>query len=214
MHSLSRRDFMKLSGLGLLGMSLPRPDHLPLLPPSLHPFVLRSRGSWRLPEPGVLQDDDESQQGRVTARLIWIFDQPSFNARRVNLRWRDTIVPISGIVISKDEGDYNRVWYELGQDGFAYSGTIQPVETVLNAPSLEVPTTGVLAEVTVPYTDAHEQPQVESRAAYRMYYDTIHWIMSASTESDGRVWYQVLDDKWNGLYYALGAHLRFIPAEE
>ena len=201
MRTVSRRDFLRLGGLGLLGLPL-------------QPFLLRTHDSWILPQPGEYQDDPETQRGRVTSRLIWVYDQPSFKARRLNLYWRDSIVAISGVTISQDEGDYNRVWYEIGDEGFAYSGTIQPVRTLLNTPSLQVPATGALAQVTVPYTDAHEQPQVDSRAAYRMYYDTIHWIMSASTESDGRVWYQVLDDKWNELYYALGAHLRFIPAEE
>ena len=69
--------------------------------------------------------------------------------------------------------------------------------------------------MTVPYTDAHEQPQLDSRSAYRMYYDTVHWILSAVTgSSDGKIWYQVLDDKWNKLYYAPGEHLRLIPDDE
>ncbi len=215
MHTLSRRDFLKLSGLGLLGLSLPGRDRLPLLRAPLQPFLLRSDGSWTLPRSKLLDDDFPNQQGRVTSRLIWIFDAPSFNARRVNLYWRDSIVNISGISISQDAGDYNRVWYEIGTEGYAYSGTIQPVQTLLNAPSLDIPAEGALAQVTVPYTDAHEQPRLDSRGVYRMYYDTVHWIMSASTSSsDGKIWYQVLDDKWNELYYAPGEHLRLISADE
>ena len=97
----------------------------------------------------MFEDDSDSQQGRVAVRLIWVYDEPSLNARRVNLHWRDTILTVSGITISKDEGDYNRVWYEIGTEGYAYSGTIQPVHTLLNAPSLEVPVSGALAAVMV-----------------------------------------------------------------
>ncbi len=215
MRALSRRDFLKLSGLGLLGLSLPKPEQFSFLPSPVHSFLGPGSASWAAPGSGVLVDDSLSQQGRVTARLIWIFDQPSFNARHVNLYWRDSIVDITGVSISQDEGDYNRVWYEIGDEGYAYSGTIQPVHTILNTPTLEFPVSGTLAEVTVPYTDAHGQPQVNSLAAYRMYYSTVHWIMSGVTSSsDGKVWYQVLDDKWNKLYYAPGAHLRLISADE
>ena len=207
MHPLSRRDFLKLGGMGLLGLAAPKPGSLSYLPPDT--------GEWTAPPIVPPVDDTESQQGRVTARLIWVYDQPSSNARRLKLYWRDSIVSITGITISQDVGDYNRVWYEIDGEGYAYSGTIQPVQTILNTPGTQVPVTGALAQVTVPYTDAHEQPRVESLAAYRMYYDTIHWVMSASTSSyDGKVWYQVLDDKWHKLYYAPGAHLRFISLEE
>ncbi len=213
MTAFSRRDFLKLSGLGLLGVSLPlRYAQSGLLPGTLLP---ETRITWAPDAPARSPDDPEIQQGRVTARLIWLFDQPSFNARRVGLFWRDSIISITGVVISQDEGDYNRVWYEIGSDGYAYSGTLQPVRTLLNAPALSVPVTGALAEVTVPYTDAHEKPDRNTRAAYRMYYGTAHWVMSAATSAyDSRIWYQVLDDKWNLLYYAQGEHLRFIQQEE
>ena len=207
MQPLSRRDLLKLGGMGLLGLALPGPGSFP--------FLLRKEGDWTLPRADPPVDDTDTQQGRVTSRLIWVYDQPSTSARRLSLHWRDSILSITGITISQDMGDYNRVWYEIGGEGYAYSGTIQPVQTVLNAPEAQVPVTGALAQVTVPYTDAHEQPSVESMAAYRMYYDTIHWVMSAFTSpSDGKVWYQVLDDKWNKLYYAPAAHLRFISPEE
>ncbi len=213
MPALSRRDFLKLGGLGLLGFSLPlRYSQSGLLLDSLLP---ETRITWSPDSPARSPDDPEIQQGRVTSRLIWLFDQPSFNARRLKLFWRDSVVSITGVVISQDEGDYNRVWYEIGSDGYAYSGTLQPVRTLLNAPSLDVPASGALAEVTVPYTDAHEKPDVTARSAYRMYYGTAHWVMSAAASpSDSRIWYQVLDDKWNLLYYALGEHLRFISAQE
>ncbi len=213
MPAFSRRDFLKLGSLGLLGVSLPLPDsHAGNLLDSLLP---ETRINWTANAPTPSPDDPEIQQGRVTSRLIWLFDQPSFNARRVKLFWRDSIVSITGVVISQDEGDYNRVWYEIGSDGYAYSGTLQPVRTLLNAASLTVPTTGALAEVTVPYTDAHEKPDLGTRSAYRMYYGTAHWVMSAATSpSDNRIWYQVLDDKWNELYYAPGEHLRFLSQQE
>ena len=48
-----------------------------------------------------------------------------------------------------------------------------------------------------------------------MYYETAHWIMSVhASPIDGKIWYQVLDDKWNKLYYAHAEHLRIIADDE
>ncbi|HEX2697167.1 MAG TPA: L,D-transpeptidase [Anaerolineales bacterium] len=190
-NSLSRRDFLKLSGMGLFGLFA---SHLPLN--------------------SLFQDAYDAQQGRVTSRLIWLYDKPSFNANRVKMFWRDAVVSISNATVSDDVSDYNRVWYEISDQGFAYSGTLQPVQTILNTPTTNIPATGILGEVTVPYTDAHLQTSTTSFAVYRMYYETTHWILSALTAPDGKIWYQVLDDKWNKLYYALGEHIRLIPDDE
>ncbi len=211
----SRRDFLKLSGLGILGASLSQPGLFSLLPSQLNSFLVDTHPSWDSLRSGQPQDDSEMQQGRVTSRLIWVYDAPSFSAGRVKMYWRDSVIPLSGTMISQDPGDYNRIWYEIAEEGYAYSGTLQPVRTLLNAPRLDVSPSGVLGEVTVPYTDAHEQPHSDSRSAYRMYYESVHWIMSAITSSfDGKIWYQVLDDKWHKLYYAPAEHIRFLPGDE
>ncbi len=207
MDRVSRRDFLKLSGIGLLGLSVPALPLNSLLSTEAHEI-------WAASAAGSHQAD-EIQQGRVTSRLIWIYDQPSSTAKQMRMYWRDSIVSITGVVISKDEGDYNRVWYEIDENGFAYSGTIQPVRTLLNSPTMDILSSGVLGEVSVPYTDALEEPRREAFAAYRMYYQTVHWILSAiKSSADGKIWYLVLDDKWHKMYYAPGEHLRLIPDEE
>ncbi len=188
----SRRDFLKLSGLGFLGLFLPD-----------------------LPLDTFFQDAFQAQQGRVTSRLIWVYDQPSFNGRRSRMYWRDSVLPINNVTVSDDVSAYNRVWYEITDQGYAYSGTLQPVQTILNTPIRDIPHEGALGEVSVPYTDAHKAPGEDSPAAYRMYYETVHWITTAKTNPvDGRIWYQVLDDKFSKLYYAPGEHLRLITDDE
>ena len=207
MPSLSRRDFLRLGGLGFLGLASPS---------TIFGFSSTSTHvAWNARDAYLAQDELQGQQGRVTTRLIWVYDKPSFTGRQLKLYWRDSIVDITGIVISQDAGDYNRIWYEIDDQGYAYSGNIQPVQTLLNQPVLQIPEAGILGAVTVPYTDAHEQPQNDVHVGYRMYYDSIHWIQAALTSSfDGRVWYQVLDDKWNYRYYAPAEHLRTLTPEE
>src|SRR5258708_5461617 len=190
--TISRRDFLKLSGLGLLGLSLPS-----------------------LPLKSFFPDIFDSQQGRVTTRLIWLYDRPSFKGGRTRMYWRDSVIPISNTTVSDDPADINRVWYEIADQGFAYSGTVQPVQTILSTPATFIPAGGILGEVSVPFTDAHQAADDTSPEIYRLYYETVHWIMAVQTSpNDGAIWYQVLDDKWNKLYWAHAEHLRIIPDDE
>jgi len=191
-RALTRRDFLKLSGFGLMGLMLPE---IPLK---------------------AFQDPFDALSGRVASPVLWTYDRPSAKAQRVKMYWRDLILPITNVTVDEDDPDaYNRIWYQVGDDGYAYSGSVQPVRTVLNTPTLTIPTTGQLAEVTVPFTDALIEPDPKSKVGYRIYYETVHWVMSAAkSTADGQVWYQILDDKWDKLYYVPGAHLRLLPDSE
>ncbi len=186
---LSRRDFLKLSGAGLLGLLLP------------------GRARSLLPDPGL--------QGRITSGLLWAYDEPSNKAKRIKMYWRDLVVPISATALDDDTSLYNRVWYETAEGAYLYSGWVQPVRTVLNQPYYGFfPTDGLLGEVTVPFTDAHEKADKASKVAYRMYYETTHWLMETVVGADGEAWYRVFDDKWKKFYFAPAKHLRLIPDEE
>jgi len=193
-NELSRRDFLKLSGLGLAG----------LFAPPLNLYI---------------NDPFATQQGRVTSRTVWMYAQPSLFATQVRLCQRDTLLNIANTALSDDATASNRIWYEIGSqnivEGYVYSGNIQPVKTLLNPnPILDIPENGLLAEVSVPYTDAHEQATKDSKVAYRIYYETTHWIKSVTTNTDGGVWYQIRDDKWNKLYYVRAEHLRVMTSDE
>jgi lipoprotein-anchoring transpeptidase ErfK/SrfK len=191
---LSRRDFLKLSGMGLAGLLAP--------PLNFH-----------------LNDPFMAQQGRVTTRIAWMYDKPTLSGTQVRLCQRDVLLNINNTALSDDVNANNRIWYEIGTanavEGYVYSGNIQPVKTLLNTPQLiDVPEEGFLAEVTVPYTDAHLEATRNSDVAYRIYYETTHWVMSVVTNPEGQIWYQIRDDKWNKLYYARADHLRIMTADE
>jgi hypothetical protein len=189
-QKLSRRDFIKLSGLGMASL---------LVPPLNFDF----------------QGEFIPQQGRVTTRTIWVYDQPAFQANPLKIYTRDSLVNITNTAVSDDTSAHNRVWYQIDTVGYTYSGNVQPVQTVLNTPRLEIPKEGLLSEVSVPFTDAHEEPDTESNVAYRIYYETTHWIKSVIvSDKNGQVWYQIRDDKWDKLYYARAEHLRIFTVEE
>lgn len=193
---LSRRDFLRLAGLGLLSLALPGFDLL-------------------APGDPVFNELAPDQQGRVADPTISIYDRPSFDGNRVKLYWRDLVLPINGIAVSDDEQAYNRIWYLIGDEGYAYSGAIQPVRTQVNQPVAELPPGGALAEVTVPFTDARRQPAETSEFVYRLYYDTTHWVEAAETNpDDGSIWYRLYDDKYKQIYYVPARHLRLFTPED
>src|SRR5574342_881113 len=127
----SRRDFLRLTGYGLAGIFLTnRPLNLPQA------------------------DAFDNFQGRVVDRNIWSYDAPNFKATRKNLYWRDLVLPIKNTTVGEDESAYNRIWYELNEGGYVYSGSVQPVRTILNK-ARPIPLKGGLGEISVPFTDAY-----------------------------------------------------------
>jgi lipoprotein-anchoring transpeptidase ErfK/SrfK len=187
----SRRDFLKLTGYGLMGMFLP---NLPLtFPPA---------------------DDFNNLQGRVTERTVWSYEAPNFKAKRQKLYWRDLVIPIQNSTIGEDESAYNRVWYEAADGGYVYSGSVQPVRTILNEPQ-PISLKGALGEISVPYTDAFESLEPNAKVIYRLYYETVYWINASAVSSvDGSKWYYILDDKFKSYYYVRAEHVRLITTDE
>jgi hypothetical protein len=124
------------------------------------------------------------------------------------------IVPISEVTIGDREPAFNRVWYSLNGEGYVHSGSIQPVQTKLNSVPASVPENGALAEVTVPFTDAHWRTDKKFAVAYRLYYGTTHWVTGLMSNKENQLWYRLAEDKWKLSYYAPAEHLRLIPDEE
>jgi len=187
---LSRRDFLKLSSYSLLGVF------------STHLLALRQ------------EDDFNNLQGRVIDRIVWVYDEPNSKSKRNKLYWHDLIIPITNTTISDDESAYNRVWYEIEDDGYVYSGGIQPVHTILNKPQ-NIPPRGTLGEVSVPYTDAYLEADPNSDVLYRLYYETVYWVTASSISPlDGSIWYSLLDDKSEQHYSVPAKHIRLLSEEE
>ncbi len=153
-------------------------------------------------------------QGRVLSATLPLHREPHPDSPVVYSYWRDLVFPITDVVVAETGHRHNRIWYRLGEEGYAYSGDVQPVRTEIQTPATEVPASGQLAEVTVPYTDARYDPEDETSTAYRLYYETTHWVDTVHTAADGTVWYRLWDDRFEVRYFALGRHLRLVAAEE
>ena len=158
-------------------------------------------------------DDFANLQGRIIGRTVWSYEEPNIKSKRAKLYWHDLVVPITNTTVGNDEAAYNRVWYELEESGYAYSGGIQPVRTLLNQPQ-PIPTRGALGEVSVPFTDAYLEPQEQAEFVYRLYYETVHWVTGTVDSPDGSIWYRLLDDKFEQHYYVPARHIRLLSSDE
>lgn len=196
LSSFTRRDFLKLSGSALLSL-----------------FVLpaQSRKTWDLGS--GFEDLPTTGLGRVTAINAILYDQPSFNGTMIGTLKRDDVFPISQTVIGDAEPVYNRIWYELDNNGYAHSGTIQPVENRLNAPEPALSHPLCLGEITVPYTGAAYSPFWPTNIAYRLYYGSTYWVHRVREDYDGNLWYRVLDEE-GYLFYIDGRHFHLFKEEE
>lgn len=191
MENISRRSFLKLSGTSLLALF-----GMPLLAKT-RPFPAES-------------DQDAPTLGRVLNNNATMYDSPSLNGKFIRKHHFDLVLPITGITIGDEQPAYNRIWYEINGEGFVHSGSVQPVEVRRNTPAQSIPKGGQLAEVTVPFTDALWSIRQKSRAAYRMYYSTTHWVEAVAKSEDGQDWYKIYDDKWGYRYYVDATHLRLL----
>ena len=152
---ISRREFLKLSGSTLALATLPP---TPLTPDD----IIAARGEIRL--------------GRVTTWRAWVHSEPDPAAPHVDERRRDAVIRFLDEVEGVGHYSHNPVWYRM-VDGYIYSSWVQPVEYRLNQPFTRIEPPGMLAWVTVPYTDVRARPDLSARSSYRLYYDAIFRVV-------------------------------------
>lgn len=206
---LSRRDFLKLAGLGLGALAfnpykfadlevLARPKRLAQFPDS--PII------GRVVEPGIKLRSKPTNAVETTSSELAA----------------DTLVVWEREVVGSVIGGLSNQRYIQTPDGYIYGSVVQPTHNRPNTPISEIPAgqNGFWAEVTVPYVDlAHEgnivSPWLLDNIAYkfppRLYYGQVVWIDKIRT-SNGFVEYRWNEDA-NGRGYGYGAYGEFFWAD-
>ena len=195
LEQISRREFLRLAAAGMLAVL----------------FQLKAKAMSAQAAGGSIQIP---RLGRVLFNNLRLYERPSLKSKVIKTYYKDLIHPITGVTLGDDEPRYNRVWYHVNEEGYVHSGGMQPVEVRTNTPEHTMPAKHILAEVTVPYTEAFWGASVWSQVAYRLYYGTSHWVTGISVDKQGKTWYEVLDDKYFSYYYVNAEHLRWIPVDD
>jgi len=189
MKPISRRDFLKLGGLALASLAF----------------------TSFMPEFTEFEDMDLV---RVAKDPVSVYKEPSDTSQIVRTWVRDDLIHIYETVNSGTPG-YNPIWYRVF-GGYMHRARLQKVRIHYNVPLTSIPATKILAEVTVPYTQAYRNNKWDGwYSIYRLYYSSTQWITGIDTGPDGTPWYIVQDEADKNLYYYVPmVQLRPIPPEE
>ena len=189
MHPISRRDFLKISGSGLLSLGLS-----PLLGNS-----------------GVF---DDSAQVRVATKSVSVYGEPTDKSAIVYQLLRDELVNMYEEV-DASEPTYNPIWYRIW-GGYVHRAHLQKVKTLYNKPLTLIPEGAKqLAEITVPHTQAMRYTKAYGwQPNLRLYFGSVHWITAIDEGPDGQEWYRIFDELVGFPYHVDAVHLRPIPLEE
>ena len=189
----SRRDFLKLSASGALGLFL------------VETGIDRALASKAPP----------ASHGRVLMSGLFLYEAPNFGGKQHKAFGKDQVVPISEVVEGEAGNPFNTAWYRIGEEGYTYSGWLQPVETVYNHAVFEIRPEGTVGEITVPYSLSRVYPDTRARKFYRLYYQTTHWVTgTVVNRQEKSIWYEVYDFHLQFPYYVPAYDLRIVPDEE
>src|SRR3972149_5141576 len=199
----SRRDFMKLSGLGLGALALGSPRS-PV-----------ARSLWQVEFP------QSERLGRVVEELgtfINVRTRPSSDAPEAGRLAGDEVVPWLREVVGYTPYR-NQRWVETPQ-GYVWAPLLQPVRNLPNTPLDTLPQTGsetgMWMEVTVPYVEAqlaNANPLgfrirflVENSLPIRFYYGQVWWVDDIRSGERG------VEYRWRDPTGSGGGHF-WVPAQ-
>jgi lipoprotein-anchoring transpeptidase ErfK/SrfK len=193
---LSRRDFIKFSALASAGM--------------LIDFRMGN-------ETNSLKQFEQSKTGllgRVFNDATSSFNDPSIKAQQIAIHKHNDILSLKDTVIKKFDNAINEIWYRLDDNSFIHSRDVQPVVNQLNTPQTDVKSSGLLAEVTVPFTDAWNSSTNGNTANQIFFFGSTHWVYGLGEDDKKNIFYLVKEDRWNYAFYVDATHMRIVQDEE
>ena len=202
--ALSRRDFLKLAGLGLGGLAI----------------RLRRAAS------GLPDFPQADRLGRVTAGKTELKTRPDADSQTVGAVYQDMVVAWLSETVGWNVERVNQRWVETA-DGYIWAPYLQPVRNALNVP-LAAPSApnGMWAEVTIPYIDLSlenppaRSPGLAERIALdlppRLYYSQVIWVDQVRTDEHGQVWYRINEryGSYGDIFWAAAEAFRPVTADE
>lgn len=204
---IKRRDFLKVIGLGAIGVSI---------------------NPWRdLLKLGDFPDAE--RLGRVCVGMVEIKLKPDYDSQTVGVLYEDAVQPWLREIIGHWPWRNNQRWVET-PDGYIWAPYLQPVKNLPNIPLKTLPRVndgeGMWVEVTVPYVDAVlKNPPARSRwlryrlehgLPPRMYYSQILWVDENKKDDQGNIWYRINERYGNpgDIFWVRGEACRPITKEE
>jgi lipoprotein-anchoring transpeptidase ErfK/SrfK len=189
MGSFTRRDFLNLSVTGFASLAIkPLSRYLP-------------------PDEEI---NEPIGKGRVTVAKIGVYEQPDLKSERLRDLNRDEIVNLFEAFESPHGPPLNPRWYRV-VGGYAHSAYIQRVDDAhQNQAQRYIPSYGRLGEVTVPFTQSFQYTGGVWEPVYRLYYQSVHWVVAVETGPDDKPWYRLKDELLRVEYAVPAAHIQLL----
>ncbi len=197
--SLSRREFLRLAGLGAGAFAL-------------NPFW----GARDFSVPELAQFPAGERLGRIAVTPYFnstvLRTSPNENATAIwNVNQDEVVVWLREMVGTTATGGISQQWVET-PDGYLYLPHVQPVRNLPNTPIPAVPAgkSGFWAEVTVPYVDLKIlNPAIapaikflmEHNEPVRLYYGQVVWLDQVGTDTTGKIAYRFNESPGHGYGY-------------
>jgi hypothetical protein len=173
---ITRRAFLKLAAALLAYASLP-PERL----------IAATSGS------GELDTDADWLVGRAQFSLP-MRSGPSYSAPVIRWLQPDTTFTVLAAVLGDRPNSHNNTWY-LIPGGYVHSAWVQPMRHYGPQPvEHDLPEWGFWGEVCRPFASALSAPHRNAGEDYRLYYGTVHHVISVLDDPAGGSWYQIYDE--------------------
>jgi lipoprotein-anchoring transpeptidase ErfK/SrfK len=223
-HPLSRRDFLKLAGLGMGAMALSPLNSSWNIPATAQSLTLPD-----FPKADLLGRNCTSDTSLQWGGTVPIMTHPDVTSSKVRDAHRDEVFAwvseVSAEIINLNNP--NQRWVET-PEGYIWSPYLQPCQNLPNNPLTALPagSKGFWAEVTVPYVDlildnpAPVSGWMRDHVAYnlqaRLYYSQVMWLDQVRTSDSGTVQYHVNERYGNpgDLFWAEGAAFRPLTQDD
>jgi len=155
-------------------------------------------------------------QGLMTISGVPLYDAPTFKANEIHKFKKDEVVEVTSVDENGENGNpFNTIWYQVNNEGYTYSGLVLPVETRYQKPSFDIPNSGRVGEITVPFSITKKAPYVYAELGYRVYYGSTHWVTRVVvTREEKSIWYEIYDSELKKYLYISSHDMRLVPHDE
>ncbi len=223
-HPLSRREFLKLAGLGMGALAIsPITNRLNI------PLTFQSQTLADFPKSDLLGRNCTTDTSLQWGGTVPIMTNPGVTSKKVRDAHADEVFAWQREVSTEsiNFNNPNQRWVET-PEGYIWSPYLQPCKNIPNTPLVALPSgaSGFWAEVTVPYVDlildnpAPVSGWMRDHVAYsrqaRLYYSQVMWMDQVRTTDSGTVQYHVNERYGNpgDLFWADGAAFRPLTQDD
>ncbi|MGD0877848.1 MAG: L,D-transpeptidase [Anaerolineales bacterium] len=223
-HNLSRREFLKLTGLGMGALALSPLNNRMNMPATAPALTLAD-----FPKANLLGRNCTTDTSLEWGGTIPIMTQPDVSSKKVRDAHADEVLAWQREVSAENINlnNPNQRWVET-PEGYIWSPYLQPCKNLPNTPLTVLPSgaKGFWAEVTVPYVDlildnpAPVSGWMRDHVAYnrpaRLYYSQVMWMDQIRTSDSGAIQYHVNERYGNpgDLFWADGAAFRPLTQDD